>query len=184
MSQKAKGVFNYFNQRGQSQRGDEATECYSDGEGDEDSKETRRERRDAVVLLKAAESSVAHRATSISGLKNAKAALPTMVDNRGTVGIGFVNTGKLDETSMREARELDRALGTEATVQQFKYTDRDSQTQVTQVGVRVAFNAFKLLDDYYDSQLWCCNGITALILLTIGGFCIAYVIRNIYSYLF
>jgi hypothetical protein len=106
-----------------------------------------------------------------------------MVDARGKVGIGFVNVGKMDETSMREVRNLDRSLGTEVTMQELNYTNRNTQTNVKQMGAKVSFDALKLLDAYIDSEWWRCNAIVAIILLTFGGLCIYYVLRNISSYL-
>lgn len=173
----------YYSRRGHQQRGDEETDAYSDNEGEEDTRNLRRERRERTKLVNSAKSSLVQRAVQTPGLTSAQVAVSSIVDTKGRVGVGLTGVSKVNEDTMRAARNINRAYESEVTMENLNYTNHETQMNVQGMGAKLTLNALRLLDLFTDAKKWKRDMWISLILLLMGSFLVYYTIRSLSSYL-
>jgi len=175
--------YKYYSRRGYAQRGDEETAAFSDDEGPEDSSEVKRERRDRVQLLNATKSELVHLASQTPGLENARVAVASMIDSNGRVGVGLTGMSRINQETMTRARQIDRSVESELSMETLKYVNNETQTAVSTLGARLTFNAIKVIDALADSQRWTWNMGVGLVFLVTGLGLVYLAVGSVTSYL-
>jgi hypothetical protein len=173
----------FLAKKGFGMRGDEPSDAFSDDTGPLDSKQQKRERKEAVQLFQAEARHIVSKAAGDPHLKTGRFAGAAPPDSEGKAAVKFVDVHSADVTTYQRARRIDPAHETE--LQQGRVAVQDTRYQTTTEvdGHRVLFNWRKLWEDNEDSALWRRDALVVVIIVGLSGSIMFYVYTSLRAYL-